>query len=282
MPAMALLERLRARARSAARGPVSPAAWSLFLLLLAAQAAVSSWQDQDTRLQPSLGPAPSAGALRVASLDEPAFAGYATSLYVQGFDAQAGALLPLRQADMAAVRDWLACAFTLNPHSGYPLMLAAFDYAEPAHLGDLERAAAASIATPTAPALATAPGLLDFVESAYREDPARHWRWLAHAAWVARYTLKDDARALRYARLLQAAPALAGVPQWARELDAFVLRRADAIEAHKALLGGLAFATPGADPRELDRLAARLSEHPQTDYGSDSRQLFPRPGEMAK
>lgn len=233
-------------------------AWAAFLALLALQAAWSSHLDNDSALQPSPGGPPGVMALRVASLDEPQFAGYATSLYIQGFDAQAGALLALRAADTASICAWLERAFELNPHSGYPLMLASFDYAEPAHARDEIRAARADASASVEESVA--PKLLDFVERAYAVDPARHWRWLAHASWLAHYVLHDSARAMREARLLRDAPASASVPRWARELDSFVLRRQDPQEAQEALLGGLAFASP-ADQKEIDRLAARLA-HP--------------------
>ena len=231
------------------------ASWWVFGVLLALQASWSTRLANDGSLQPSPGAPPSASAVRLASLDEPELAGYATSLYLQGFDAQAGALLGLRLADAAAICAWLELAYSINPRSGYPLMLAAFDYAGPAHVHDETSKAQSTVQTLAARPVA--PMLLDLVERAYIADPARHWRWLAHASFVARFTLHDDERALRYARLLRDAPAPAPVPRWARELDSFVLRRRDPAEAQRALLGGLAFGSPGTDPKELDRLAAR-------------------------
>ena len=226
-----------------------------FAALLILQAAWSTHLANDSALESSPGPAPGVWALRLASLDEPALAGYATNLYLQGFDAQAGALLSLRLADAAAICDWLERAYEINPHSGYALMLAAFDYAKPAHVHD--EAAKADPAVRGEPA--AAPRLLDLVECAFLEDPARHWRWLAHASYVARYGLHDDERALRYARRLQQAPLAAAIPRWARELDSFVLNRPDAGQAQSALLGGLAFGTQGIEAKEIDRLAARLA-----------------------
>jgi len=233
------------------------ASWWVFAVLLALQAGWSLRLANDGALQTSPGAPPGATTLRLASLDEPELAGYATSLYLQGFDAQAGALLGLRLVDAAAIYAWLELAYSINPHSGYPLMLATFDYAGPAHLHD---EASRAQADAQAPALRpVAPMLLELVERAYRADPARHWRWMAHASYVARFTLHDDLRALRYAQALRDAPASASIPRWARELDSFVLRRQDPQEAQRALLGGLAFGSPGADTKLLDRMAARLA-----------------------
>ncbi|SPE22994.1 conserved hypothetical protein [Burkholderiales bacterium] len=233
------------------------ASWWVFAALLSLQGVWSLRLANDGALQASPGAPPGATALQLASLDEPALAGYATSLYLQGFDAQAGALLGLRLADAQAIWAWLELAYSINPHSGYPLMLAVFDYAGPAHAHDEASKAAAEAHTPAPRPVA--PMLLDLVERAYRADPVRHWRWLAHASYVARFSLHDDERALRYAQLLRDAPQTAQVPRWARELDSFVLRRRDAAEAQRALLGGLAFGAPGTDSQVLDRMAARLA-----------------------
>jgi hypothetical protein len=234
--------------------------WLAFAGLLCAQLILSQKSPDHWRLENSPGVAPSALAARLASLDEPQLASYAAALYLQGFDAQAGALLPLRSADFPAVLHWLELAHELNPHSGYPLMLAAFDYAETAHMQD-ELAHATALA---------APPILDFVERGFQADPSAQWHWLAHAAWVSRYVLHDDARALAEARLLRDAPASADIPRWARELDTYVLGRSDPLQARRALLGGLV-ATERANGKagrkpgnstsgalEIQRLAGRL------------------------
>jgi len=231
-----------------ARGRVAPA-WMALAALLAVQVVVALRAPDTWHLEASVGTPPAPAVLRLASLDEPALAAYGTDLYLQGYDAQAGALLPLRTADYPAIRAWLQVAFDLNPHSSYPLMLAAFDYSETAHLQDAMTHAAAP----------QAPAILDFVERGYRADPAAHWRWLAHAAWVSRYVLHDDARALAEAHLLRIAPPAAAIPEWARELDTYVLGRRDPIDARRALLGGLAAGSGGTPAQDLERLAGRIS-----------------------
>jgi hypothetical protein len=237
------------------------APWLLFLALLALQVGLSRRLPDDWSLQTSAGRAPPVAAVRVATLDEPVLAGYLTALTIQGFDAQAGSPLPLRNADFTAIRAWLELSFALNPHSGYPLLLAAFDYSETAHAQD-------ELLHPMLPA---APGILAFVERSYVSDPAVHWRWMAHAAWVARYVLHDDARALRDAHLLRDAPESAAIPRWARELDSFVLHRMDAREARRALLGGMAAAGGSVDARELDLLGGRVASMSEREAANRAR-----------
>lgn len=173
----------------------------------------------------SAGAPPDLTFLRLASLGEARLAGYTTALYLQAFDAQAGAQLPLRLADFRSIRAWLELAFALNPKSGYPLMLAAFEYVEAASLQD----------EMLHPAMPEASAILDFVERGFRADPAAHWRWLVHACWIARYRLHDDQRAATEAQLLRNAPAAADIPQWARELDLFLTPSKDPISAQLGL-----------------------------------------------
>jgi hypothetical protein len=232
-----------ARPRAPRRG------WVIFAALLALQVAGSMHAPNPWRLQSSAGIPPSRVAVRLASLDESELAGYATALYAQEFDAQAGAWLPLRASDFTALRAWLELSFALHPRSGYPLMLAAFDYAETAHRQD----------ETTRPDMPAAPALLDFVRRGYAADPSAHWRWLAHAAWVARYVVHDDAWAAAAARALRDAPAGAAIPRWARELDSYVLQSKDGQEGRRALLGALAAGSGNIDPQEFARLSARLA-----------------------
>jgi len=124
-------------------------------------------------------------------------------------------------ADFRTIRAWLELAFALNPKSGYPLMLGAFEYAETAHLQD-------ELLHPITP---EAPAILDFVERGFRADPGAHWPWLVHACWIARYRLHDNERASAEAQLLRNAPNAAGIPQWARELDLFLTAPNDPISA---------------------------------------------------
>lgn len=207
----ACIRRLRLPSRAAA----------LLGVLLVLQVLLVMRLPNDAALQASAGTPPSLAFMRLASLDEAPLAGYATALYLQAFDAQAGSQLPLRLADFRSIRAWLELAFALNPKSGYPLMLGAFEYAETAHMQDeLLR-----------PENSEASAILDFVERGFRANPTAHWRWLVQACWVARYRLHDDQRAATEAQLLRNAPVGAGIPQWARELDLFLVPQKDPISA---------------------------------------------------
>jgi len=233
------------RARNGARHKQCGTAAFLATLLLL-QALLVMCLPNDGELKTSAGTPPDLAFMRLASLDEAPLAGYATTLYLQAFDAQAGAQLPLRLADFRTIRAWLELAFALNPKSGYPLMLGAFEYAETAHLQD-------ELLHPLTP---QAPAMLDFVERGFRADPGAHWPWLVHACWISRYRLHDDQRASAEAKLLRNAPNAAGIPQWARELDLFLTPPNHPISAQLGLPTRSHASPEGASPGQVRPAAA--------------------------
>ncbi|MBM4226356.1 MAG: hypothetical protein FJ164_01195 [Gammaproteobacteria bacterium] len=160
-------------------------------------------------------------------------------LWLQAFDTQAGARLGLRDLDYARVEAWLRRCLELAPEAQYPLLAASRFYAE-------------------VPDSARARRMLDFVSTAFAEDPARRWPWLAHAVFVARHRLKDPALALVYARQL-AREKSANIPNWARQMEIFVLEDIGELTAARILLGGLLDSGQITDPHEARFLAERLA-----------------------
>jgi hypothetical protein len=79
--------------------------------------------------------------------------------------------------------------------------------------------------------------MLDFVHRAYLDDPQGRWRWLAHAAIMAKHRLHDLPLALQYAREIAAHSPDA--PAWARQMQIFVLEDMGEFQAAQIFLGGL-------------------------------------------
>jgi hypothetical protein len=105
--------------------------------------------------------------------------------------------------------------------------------------------------------------MLAFIHERFAADPSRRWRWLAHAAIVARHRLGDLPLAIRYARAITEQATGPSVPGWARQMSVLLLADTGEIEAAKILLGGLLQAGSVTDPRELRFLLERL-EPPTT------------------
>ena len=93
----------------------------------------------------------------------------------------------------------------------------------------------------------------------FQEAPVRRWRWLAHAAIVAKHRLDDPRLALAYANAIATEANDASVPSWARQMHIFLLEDLGEREAAKILLGGLLASGTIADEHEIRFLMERLN-----------------------
>ena len=100
--------------------------------------------------------------------------------------------------------------------------------------------------------------MLDFVYRKFEEDPVRRWRWLAHAAIVAKPRLDDPRLALAYANAIAIEANDPSVPSWARQMRIFLLEDLGEHEAAKILLGGLLSSGTISDEHETRFLMERL------------------------
>ena len=214
--------------------------WGVKLVLGAALAANIAW----TAFRPAPvaqaaaleKPAPVAW-LRAASFGEPIAFAELMTLYLQAFDNQPGISVPFMALDYDAVIAWLDTVLALDPMSQYPLMMAAHLYGQVPDATKQRR-------------------MLDFVHRKFLEAPDRRWRWLAHAAIVAKHGLNDMPLALRYAGdITRHAPAALG---WARQMRIFILEDMGEREAATVLLGGLLESGEVRDPAEIHFLSQRL------------------------
>lgn len=185
-------------------------------------------------------PAPTPVAtLRLASLGEPVALAKALNLWLQAFDSQPGVSVPFRELDYARLRDWLEHIVELDPRGQYPLLAAARLYGavpDP----DKQRQ------------------MLEFVYEKFMQAPNERWPWLAHAALVAKYRLRDLPLALKYARAIADKATDKQVPHWAQQLVVFVLEDMDEAPAARALIGSLLHSGRITDPHELRFLGDRL------------------------
>jgi hypothetical protein len=225
--------------RSAPPSRVPPAVRWLLALTLGGQLLWQAGRPAPAPSQQALPPAPPLALLRLASLGETAALSRLLTLYVQGFDQQAGLDIAWRRLDYASVAAWLGRALDLDPRSQYPLLAASEVYGA---VNDAPRQRL----------------MLDFVYRRFAEDPDRRWPWLAHAALVAKHRLHDLPLARQYARAIRLRARGPGVPAWARELEVFVLEDMNELDAARALIGGLLQDGSIDEPNELRFLAARL------------------------
>ena len=227
--------------------------WALLALLLTLQLGWRSWQQPVQGAVYELPPAPRAGALRVASLGEPAALARVAMLYVQSFDLGAASGIPYRKLDYASLIAWLRAILAADPLSEYPLFSAARLYSEN-------------------PDPAKTRAMLEFIREAFMLDPDRRWPWLAHAALLAKHRLKDLGLARRYAGDVARHATADNVPDWARQMEIFILEDMNELQAARIMLGGLLATGRIRDPAErrflqdrLEQLEQRLREQGLTE-----------------
>ena len=208
----------------------------LLLLLIGWRAAIAP---EPVTLR-SLESPPPLAVLRVGALGDEVSLAKWLMLWLQAFDTQPGLSIPLRTLDYQHVIAWLSRCLELDPRAQYPLLAASRLYAE---IPDPVRSRQ----------------MLEFVHTAFLQDPARRWPWLAHAVYLAKHRLKDRALARRYAATLAQTDDPA-IPHWARQLEIFVLADMGEVDAAKVLLGGLLASGKITDPHEQRLLMQRLHE----------------------
>lgn len=216
--------------------------YGVLALLIVGQLVFNAFHPRDWREQWSPGVLPPAQVLRVLSAGEDRGIASALTLRLQTFDAQAGKALSIRKLDMNQVISWLAKISELAPDFSYPLFLASRIYASTAHTNDTEN-------------------LLDWVETRYPNAPSEHWPWLAYGVHLAKHKLENPRLAREYAGTLRVYGQFLDVPQWALDLEVFLLKDLNELKAAQLLLGQLiASGSVDTDPRALAVMVADLEE----------------------
>jgi hypothetical protein len=175
---------------------------------------------------------------RVISFGEPIAFAELLVLYLQAFDNQPGISVPFRDLDYDAVEAWLQTSLELDPASQYPLMMAAHLYAQ-------------------VPDDAKRRRMLAFVHREFLRDPERRWRWLAHAAIIAKHRLNDLPLALGYAEDISRHANSA--QSWAKQMRIFILEDMGEVQSAEILLGGLLAGGEVTDSAEVHFLTERLA-----------------------
>lgn len=196
-----------------------PVLW-LLVLGLCAQLAWHRLQPADEPRADRLTAAPDALTLRLAGLGDDIATSRLLLLYLQSFDNQPGVTIPFHSLDYQRVAGWLDRALQLDPLSNYPLFLANRVYA--------------SVNEPDRQRI-----MLAFIYRQFDEDPNRRWESLAGAAIMARHQLDDLPLAEKYAEALRLKATGANVPDWARQMDIFMLEEMGEDERALTLLDAL-------------------------------------------
>ncbi|HEY8100789.1 MAG TPA: hypothetical protein VIF82_08530 [Burkholderiaceae bacterium] len=183
---------------------------------------------------------PSLLSLDIASFGEQIALSKILMLYVQSFDSQSGVDIPYRKLNYEHLQGWLTRVLELDPSAQYPLFAASRIYAE---VGDEAKQRS----------------MLNFIYQQFLIDPNRRWPWLAHASVIAKHRLKDLPLARSYAQAIRLNATGKDVPNWAKQMEIFILQDMNELESAKVLIGGLLNSGQINDPNEIRFLQEKLN-----------------------
>jgi hypothetical protein len=223
--------------------PIKDVPRTVIVILLFALAAQLGWHSQQPIVARAVDlPHPmSSRAYVIASLHEPLMVAKLLNLWLQAFDNQPAVSLPLHALDYNIVIKWLDTILELDPDGDYPMLAAARVYGS---VSDHKKQRA----------------MMNYIYEKFRQNPNKHWRWLANAVIVAKHELKDMPLALKYADALANRPTSENVPYWAKDMKIIVLEDMGEIEAAKVLVGGLIASGEITDANELIFLQNKIRE----------------------
>lgn len=219
---------------------VPPAVMIILVAAFTAQILWHAWRPGPVAARAELPAPPPLAILEVAGLGEPTTLSGILMLWLQSFDNQPGLSLSFRELDYDRIIEWLDRILELEPRSHYPLLSAARVYSA---VPDEEKKRK----------------MLEFVHAKFLERPAERWQWMTHAVYVAKHRIEDPALALEYARAIRKNVPPGAAPDWAVQMEVFVLEDMGDIEGAKVLLGGLLESGAIKDKNQYEFLMNRLT-----------------------
>lgn len=216
----------------------------IVLVLIGGLSLQIGWHKQTVNRAPEihkLPPPPGENTVRLFFIDENIAASRLLMLWLQAFDNQPGVSLSFKQLDYDHLTDWLELILSLDPASDYPLLSASRIYTGVADDNKKRK-------------------MLEFVQRQFLDNPARRWQWMAHAVLIAKHGLKDLEYAAQIANMLRENTDQQTAPDWARQMEIFILEDLGELESAKVLIGGLLESGELNDPHQYNFLTQKLKE----------------------
>ncbi len=153
-----------------------------------------------------------------------------------------GRVTPIKDYDFEKLGRWFWLLHALDPASEHVPFIAAYYFG----------------GTPNPEQVGI---VVDYLGKIGENPYGEKWRWLAHAAYLARHKMKDLQLALDLAyRLSRMQLADGEVPLWARQLPAFILKEQGGIESAKEFIETMLLDTDTTNPNEVNFMKSWLIE----------------------
>jgi hypothetical protein len=185
-------------------------------------------------------PAPSYAGAVAFGLGDPQFAYRSAGVMLQNLGDNGGQTANLNDYDYDGLRSWFLLTDRLDPVANFVPYLAAY------YFGAVEDPAKAA-------------HVVDYLEQQGQRPEANKWRWLARAAFIARFSEKDLDKALKLSQQLAAMYPKVNLPFWARQMPIFILQDRGEKEAALAMtLETLKSESKTLPPQEINTLVDYL------------------------
>lgn len=202
-------------------------------------------------------PAPSENTAAGVTLGDRQFAYRSGALTLQNIGDTGGRTIPLKDLDYEKLGQWFHLLHSLDPVSNHIPLIAAY------YFGGIQASEQTSEKIRI---------VIDYLANIGSSLEHNKWRWLAHAAFLARHKARDIDHALVLANKLSALdPAAKVLPLWARHMPALLLSEMDQKDAARALLEAVLLTGTNLHPNEANFLRAYLIEQlgvPEDEIGN--------------
>jgi hypothetical protein len=186
-------------------------------------------------------PVPSKLGAIMMTLGDPEFSYRFLAITLQNLGDVGRDVTPLRDYNYKRLGQWFFLLQELDPVSDHVPMVAAYYFG----------------ATKVPKDVAV---VVNYLSLAGQIPLGEKWRWLAQAAFLAQHRMYDTPLALKLAYQLAKLPNRDTMPQWARQMPAFVLSNSGDKEAAKKLLENMLVTEKTAHLQELNFMKAYLVE----------------------
>lgn len=192
-------------------------------------------------------PVPSPKAASLMALGDQQLAYRSGAMTLQNLGDGGGRVTPLKEYNYERLGDWFSTLDALDPAADHVPMIAAYYFGATRVPGDIRY-------------------IVDYLEKAGNSPVGQKWRWLAHAAHLARHRMDDMPRALDLAYMLARITPANGrpMPVWARQMPALLLGAQGEKEMARALIGQMLAGDDDLHPNEMNFMRAYLIEQLDT------------------
>ena len=196
-------------------------------------------------------PVPTKDGALMMTLGDTEFSYRFGAITLQNLGDYGGQVTPLKDYNYARLGKWFWLLHDLDPASNHVPMLAAYYFGGTRTPSDVKV-------------------IVDYLGAIGQNPAGNKWRWLVHAIFLARHRLNDMHLALDLAyKLSKMQPVGDVLPEWAREMPAFVLKEQGDKEAARKIVKELLLSSRRFHPNEVNFMRSYLVEQ----LGADPKEI---------